>query len=235
MNKFNRKHIGEMWSTKAGYTAEIIDGAPKRGFCTIQIGTWTSIKQYTQIQLGVIKYPYHPLVVGKGYFGEGPYSFKRDKRIYNSWYNMLKRCYDPSTQEQHSSYIGVTVDTSWFNFQAFAKWYSENYREGWHLDKDLLAVGEDKVYSPTTCIFLPRSLNSFLTRDRYTNSSGERGVSRASRGAGWTVSFSCKYLGSFNTKEEASEVYQKARAEQAAIWKEKMQGILPQEAIRNIK
>ena len=42
---------------------------------------------------------------------------------------------------------------------------SGHYREDWHLDKDLLFKG-NKVYSPETCVFIPREINLSLSLER---------------------------------------------------------------------
>jgi hypothetical protein len=41
---------------------------------------------------------------------------------YLKWRNMLKRCYDPKTQANSPSYIGVTVCKEWHKFSNFKIW-----------------------------------------------------------------------------------------------------------------
>ena len=40
-------------------------------------------------------------------------------------------------------------------------WWLENQVDGWQLDKDL--VGDGKLYSPDTCVFVPSWVNSFAS------------------------------------------------------------------------
>jgi len=61
------------------------------------------------------------------------------------------------------------VDSKWHNYQVFAEWYDNNFyqvnNEQMHLDKDLLFKG-NKIYSPLTCVFAPRRINTLiLNRD----------------------------------------------------------------------
>lgn len=86
-----------------------------------------------------------------------------DKRIYNLWYQMLRRCYDA---EQHkrtrgSSYSDCEVSDRWMilshferdikHLKGYKNWISGR---GYCLDKDTKIAG-NKVYSRETCCFIP--------------------------------------------------------------------------------
>lgn len=81
--------------------------------------------------------------------------------VYSAWYSMLSRAYSSNYHERQPTYKGVTVCEEWLLFSNFRVWWLENYVDGWQLDKDLLVIG-NRVYSPDTCIYIPRWLNSFL-------------------------------------------------------------------------
>lgn len=83
-------------------------------------------------------------------------------KAYNTWLHMLQRCYSTKLQQTKPTYIGCSVCPEWLSFSNFKKWYDENYIEGFHLDKDILVVG-NKIYSPKFCRFVPVYLNSLLT------------------------------------------------------------------------
>jgi hypothetical protein len=83
-------------------------------------------------------------------------------KSYDCWRHMLERCYSTKYQIRRPTYIGCTVSNEWLQFSNFKKWYGENYREGFELDKDILFPG-NKVYSKDTCVFVPQYLNSLLT------------------------------------------------------------------------
>jgi len=77
---------------------------------------------------------------------------------------MLQRCYDSDYYLRCPTYKDVTVCIDWHDFQVFGDWYDEQYKEdGWRLDKDLLGVDEE-IYSPETCVFIPKELNNLFIR-----------------------------------------------------------------------
>lgn len=80
---------------------------------------------------------------------------------YLTWANMLTRAYSPVYHARQPTYIGVTVCEKWHSFMAFRAWMETQDWQGKHLDKDIIAPG-NKVYSPDTCVFVPRALNNLL-------------------------------------------------------------------------
>lgn len=241
MKIYNRKHIGEVWRTNEGYDCKVIDGGSKRCFNTIQIGNWTSELQYQQIKDGRIKYPFKRTVYNIGYFGNGKHKAKiKNEQIksYKIWQGILQRCYDAKFQKKHPTYKNIVVCKKWHNYQNFAKWFEKNYREGYELDKDLLSEPDNKIYSPDTCIFIPKKLNSFLANKLNNNTSGHIGVNRGKKDKKWIARIGKnkkrKYIGYFDSIIDASKAYHKARKEEADAWRDKMQGILSDKAIRCI-
>ena len=125
-------------------------------------------RQYTDFKTGKIQCPYEPRFYGVGYVGEGKYTFKTHRCIYDKWTSMIERCYNKKYQEKRPTYIGCAVCSEWHNFQNFAKWYEENYYEiegeKMCLDKDILVKG-NKIYSPETCIFVPQRINELFVKN----------------------------------------------------------------------
>ena len=120
---------------------------------------------YNNFKRGNIKCPYEPRYYGIGYLGEGKYKMSENgkkTKCYNTWHNMLERCYNPKYQEKYPTYKDCEVCESWHNFQTFAEWYNDNYYqihgEVMCLDKDILIKG-NKIYSPETCVFVPEKIN----------------------------------------------------------------------------
>lgn len=98
-------------------------------------------------------------------------------KSYTTWDNMLMRCYSSEYQKKKPSYVGCSVCDEWLNFSEFKKWFDENYVEGWQLDKDLIDI-ENKMYSPSTCVFVPGWLNSFNNDCRRSRGELMVGVNR---------------------------------------------------------
>lgn len=89
------------------------------------------------------------------------------------WRDMIKRCYNKTFQKKCPTYSDCSVCDEWLHLSNFIEWFEnpENgYREGYHLDKDILVKG-NRVYSPTTCCFVPHYINHLFrkSKDRTVN------------------------------------------------------------------
>lgn len=117
-----------------------------------------------RLKSGAVKNPYAKTVLGVAYIGKGAYSRSTHLEIYSRWKKIIERCYDPYKLNKDMSYVDVYVCDEWLNFQNFARWYDSKSDEQKTLDidKDLFS-GEVKVYSPSTCTFLPKEINAFLS------------------------------------------------------------------------
>ena len=88
---------------------------------------------------------------------------------YDVWNNMLQRCYNENTREQLKAYEGVEVAEDFKIFSKFKEWYNKQIgvnNKDWHLDKDLLSKGKEKVYSDETCVLLPPEINTLITNNK---------------------------------------------------------------------
>lgn len=237
LKKYNTQHIGKTAVTNEGYILKVIDGSTRQKYCTIQIEDYIKEVRYDSLKTGSIKYPYHKSVQNVGYFGVGEFSVKTHKEAYKSWTSMINRAYNKNHQKTHPSYIGTSVCQKWHNFQVYAKWFMENYKEGWELDKDLLS-SKNKIYSKETCLFIPQKLNGFLTNVNKSNTSGHIGVTWHKTNKKWRtvlkVDGKNKFIGYFLNIEEASEAYKKARKIEVNKLRELYRGVLPDIAIDNI-
>ena len=128
-----------------------------------------------------------------------------EKKDYKIWRDMLERCYCQKRQELQPSYKGCTVCEEWKYFSNFRKWFAENYVEGWHLDKDVLKIG-NRVYSPETCCFLPHKLNSILRLPHVNNHCGIYKTKHGKYSSCMRFNGKFKFLGVFETFEEAQNV-----------------------------
>ena len=181
---------------------------------------WTSEnKKYQHFKNGKINCPYEPRVYGKGYLGEGIYKKSKNGKLnkyYISWCNMLKRCYDPKLQEKEPSYKGCEVEKEFLNFQIFSEWFYKNYYEvpgeRMELDKDILLKG-NKVYSPITCVFVPKNINALFEKSNKIRNSFYIGVRQHSKYKNKYMA-ECsdghnknKYIGIFDNPKEAFYAY----------------------------
>lgn len=127
---------------------------------------------YQSFKLGCVNNPYDKILFGIGYIGEGKYNYTYDRKIYNTWYNMILRCYDPySLNNRNITYRDCIVDKRFHCLQDFGKWFEENYysipNEIMCIDKDILFKG-NKIYSPDTCVIVPQTINSLIVKSCVT-------------------------------------------------------------------
>jgi len=216
------KKIGEIWKTKEGYFAEIIEYVtPKNYTIILDNNIVLKNKTYQNITKGEIKNPYHPSVYQIGFIGVGDYKTSKDKKptlSYKCWNSMLQRCYDKKFIIKNSWYKGCSVELSWHNFQNFAKWFEENYIEGYELDKDII-LKENKIYSSKSCSFVPKEINNLLVSRKKLRGNYPIGVSKLNKKYLSQISLNGinHKIGIFNTIEEAFLKYKEAKEKQIQL------------------
>lgn len=137
---------------------------------------------------------------------------------YNTWADMLKRCYSEPYHKRQPTYVGCTVTEEWKTFSNFKAWMETQDWKGKQLDKDLLVEG-NKEYGPDTCVFVTRAVNMFMTG---------RGAARGELPLGVDIHegkyraqcnnpFTKKqeHLGLFSSPEEAHLAWKSKKAEHA--------------------
>ena len=86
-------------------------------------------------------------------------------RYYMVWESMLKRCYSLDWSGKYPTYEGLSVCEEFKTFSLFRMWMVNNkIKEGdnrLQLDKDILYPA-NRVYSPSTCAFVPQFINMTL-------------------------------------------------------------------------
>ena len=191
-----------------------------------------TVTQLGNIRNGNVKDLYVPSVYGVGVFGT-KYPSKINgvlTKEYVLWCNMLQRCYSDTYKKKRPTYEGCEVSDNFKSYEYFYEWCQNQigFGEcGWHLDKDLLAKG-NKVYSESTCVFLPSEINTILVK--CTASRGKHLI-----GVYWSKTHKAfaamvnknkgksEHLGFFNTEIEAFNAYKQAKEafikEQANKWK----------------
>ncbi|RJX75707.1 hypothetical protein ACRZ5S_18010 [Vibrio scophthalmi] len=110
----------------------------------------------SNIRKGAAYDPMAKNTYGVGFMGIGKYN--TNSPAHQVWRGILSRCYS----DKYPSYKDVKVAEVWHNFQNFAEWFENLDWKGKAVDKDLLALGRSKVYSPDRCVLLTKSENSKL-------------------------------------------------------------------------
>jgi len=135
--------------------------------------------------------------------------------IYQTWKNMLIRCYCFKYQLINSSYLGCTVSKEWLTFSNFSKWAKSQEWKGKQLDKDILIEG-NKVYSVNTCCFVYPHINSLLNDALALRGKYLIGAVLSNNNNMFKSQISIfgktKYLGYFKTEIEAHIAWRKAKA-----------------------
>lgn len=140
--------------------------------------------------------------------------------FYKKWQSMIERCYSKSFHLKWPNYLACYTIPEWHYFMTFRAWMVEQDWAGKHLDKDLLYPG-NKLYSPGTCIFVDHKVNCFIVEGKVARGSYPIGVC-ALKG---TKKFMAqchsvedneqKYLGLFDSSQEAHQAWLKFKLEQA--------------------
>ena len=196
---------------------------------------YRKVAEMKEVKTGSIKDPYSSSVYGIGVVGNKYLASMngRNTKEYDLWYSMLKRCYSDTLKKKYPTYEGCEVSEKFKSYEYFYEWCHKQVgfgNDGWHLDKDLLIKG-NKVYSESTCVFIPQEINSLLTKR--TASRGEHLIDvcwnktkKAFRAMVSKNKGKREYLGCFKTELEAFNAYKQAKEsfvkEQANKWKGKI-------------
>lgn len=126
-----------------------------------------------------------------------------------TWFNMLSRCYGTN---KASSYSGCFVCEDWLTFSKFRSWMKKQDFTDRELDKDLL-IPNNKEYSPSSCLFLPKEVNNFIVSPSSCKNKLPLGVSinKGLISANISAENKTRYLGSFASIELAVEAYTSAK------------------------
>lgn len=138
---------------------------------------------------------------------------KERNKAYKTWTGMLMRCYSSKYHFRKNSYIGCIVCEEWHLFSNFKRWFDEHYKEGFHLDKDILVQG-NRIYSPETCCFVPQFINSVIS-NCYAHGLYKQGVTWNAKRKKFEANIS-RYgknisLGCFNDENDAFDAYCRAK------------------------
>ena len=185
---------------------------------------YRKVAEMKEVRNGSIKDPYSPSVCGVGIVGT-KYSSKVDgvrTKEYGLWVRMLERCYSDSFKKKNPTYEGCEVSDNFKSYEYFYEWCNKQIGfsvdgngNPFQLDKDLLIKG-NKVYSESTCVFLPKEINSVLIKCTASRGVFLIGVSWSNTHKAFKAQVSknkgkSEHLGFFNTELEAFRAYKQAK------------------------
>ena len=192
----------------------------------------------SSINKGEVKDYLLPSVFGVGVTGFCTIS-EDDKPHYLVWVEVLKRCYyERKSQQYHcTTYVDCSMSENFRYFPYFKDWCNNQVgfnsidEKGvlFHLDKDILVKG-NKVYSETTCCFVPQEINGLFTLRKNHRGEQPLGVYFNKALLKYSASLSIKgksvFLGLHQCEESAFLAYKQAKEtyikEVANKWKEQI-------------
>lgn len=181
----------------------------------------------SNILMGKVYNNYSRNFNGVGYMGDTYELFKNDKNyktIYTRWKGMIRRCYS----DGEPTYKNTYVCERWHNFSNYIEdiqdligydKFVEMPNVMFDIDKDIL--GDSTVYSKETCCFVPKIINTLVSRRPSNNTSGFKDVIYDSERGLWKCAnvhkgeltqkrFSSKkdaIIESFNVMRKSLEIY----------------------------
>lgn len=218
------KYVGEIFKTNNYGYLKVIEYINNRNVHVKFVDTgYETITRLDSIKEGNVKDKLSPSVHGVGILGDGVSKNKgKQTKEYQLWCGLLERCFDEKFQKKHPTYKGCEVSDNFKYFPYFKDWCSEqigfNFKDekgkSFDLDKDILVKG-NKLYSESTCLFVPREVNTLLTKNNMVRGELPVGVMYSKSGLKYVAQISMFKeiirLGSFSTAEEAFYTYKTAK------------------------
>ena len=200
--KSKKYYVGALFKTNEGYKIKIIGKDIRQNYYHFRFEDthgYEGIAHSNHINRGNIKNPFKISVLGIGYFGDVKNRCIYFKKAYKLWIDIITRCI------KDKNYRHVSLSKEWKNFAKFYEWFKNNYVEGWCIDKDLLSNESYKIYSESTCCFLPNNINIFISKKSV------KGVTYNKKLKKWVSQMNYKnkkiHLGVFDNEFDARTVY----------------------------
>ena len=145
------------------------------------------------------------------------------------WRDMNSRCLQGgSAQQRRKNYQGCFVSDNFKDFQFFTEWHRSQVGyglDGYALDKDLISPN-NKEYSESKCVLIPKDLNCFLTDARSARGATSQGVHYRKDSGKYSVHINLggirHYLGLYCLEGDAFSVYKNAKEQEAKRWAKRL-------------
>lgn len=132
------------------------------------------------------------------------------KPAYEVWRHMIRRACSAELKNKKNSYEHVTIAEEWLSFSNFLEFYRSEYREGYHLDKDILS-SDVKIYSKDTCCFVPKEINGMIVNLLNNKLGTYFDKTKKKYRANISINSKTINLGNYDTLLEAQQVYLDAK------------------------
>ena len=233
----SNKYLNKTYTNKQGLNYKIVHYNTYYDITILFDSGYIKSATMKEVKRNAIKDKLSPSVYGVGIVGIR-YNTKVDGKHtteYGTWKNMLRRCYSEKGRHKFQSYDDCTVSENFKKYSYFYEWVNtqvgfnsvDDMGNIFQLDKDLLSKG-NKIYSETTCVFLPLEINIALAIKDSKHKKFHVGVrkNRNKYEVICCINSKSTYLGLFNTEIEAFNAYKQAKEnylkELATKWKDKI-------------
>ncbi len=233
----SNKYLNKTYTNKQGLNYKIVHYNTYYDITILFDSGYIKSATMKEVKRNAIKDKLSPSVYGVGIVGIR-YNTNVDGKHtteYGTWKNMLRRCYSEKGRHKFQSYDDCTVSENFKKYSYFYEWVNkqvgfntvDDMGNIFQLDKDLLSKG-NKIYSETTCVFLPLEINIALAIKDSKHKKFHVGVRKNHNKYEVTCRINSKstYLGTFNTEIEAFNAYKQAKEnylkELANKWKDKI-------------
>ena len=148
---------------------------------------------------------------------------------YSVWHGMIASCYSEERKIRFPSYAGNRCCDEWHSFMAFRSWWVDNHVNGWRMSKDILS--DSKMFSPETCIFVPKWMITFLSSPE--DSRLCRSVGGGAKPVNGKFRAKCRnpktgkehFIGAFNEHELAHKAWREFKLDLAFEFKDEMDAV----------
>ena len=221
----SNKYLNTTYTNKQGFNYTIIHYNTYYDITILFDSGYIKSATMKEVKRNAIKDKLSPSVYGVGIVGIRYQTKVNGKHTteYSVWKNMLRRCYSGKCRQKFQSYNDCTVSENFKKYSYFYEWANkqvgfnnvDDMGNPFHLDKDLLIKG-NKVYNESTCVFLPKEINSVLTKSTATRGKHLIGVYWSATNKAFAAQVNksnggSEYLGLFNTEVEAFNAYKEAK------------------------
>lgn len=226
MKKDPSKYIGKTNYNSQGYLMEIVEYYNSKDILVEfkEPYYYRTHSRIDRFMSGHILNPYGANVCGIGITGcKYPTSDQEGKHIreYQTWSNMIKRCYDEKYRYKNPTYYDVSCHPDWLYYENFYEWIhsQSNYdviKEDltYAIDKDILHKG-NKEYAPDKCCLVPQRVNNLFIKSNKNRGDLPIGVHYQKKNNKYVAQCggheNSRYLGIYSTPEEAFAVYKKEK------------------------